>query len=209
MLSLHSGCSLEASDWQPHVAQLHAALSPSYPLPLSRPGLHTVPQSLPFRTSVITPAPFLFILQSPELSPASSPGSGTTGIRREPRALLGGEWLRHLRDFLQERPATSPCGWGQLDRKGPGGPFSCSSLLSSLWQPVNLFSCLSHTKSPLPLTPGPAGFSLGWVPPFPLLSSPWGHHQSLQIISTVSSSRCPFRAWGLALFPDLTKHLPK
>lgn len=50
--------------------------------------------------------------------------------------LLGGEWLRRLRDFLQERPAVSHWGWGQLDRKGPGGPFyvsmSCFSLLCSL-----------------------------------------------------------------------------
>lgn len=83
--------------------------------------------------------------------------------------------------------------------------------------------CPTPRALPLPLTPGPAGFSL-WVGT--LLSTPQqapplapgpkpGSQQPLGQSALpagcsyrISSLQCSFRAWALALFPNLTKHLP-
>lgn len=117
----------------PSIAQVHGAVS-TLSLSHPSPSLHRVPLSQAFHSWLVTtPTPFLFI---PKFNPAPSPGSRTRAVRREPRVLLGCEWLRHLRDFLQERPAMSHWGWGHLDRKGAGGPFSVS------------ISCLSLPSSP-------------------------------------------------------------
>lgn len=144
---------------------LYHSLSPSHPSP----SLHRVPLSQPcprppIHSLLFFPPLSCLFSSLPSSAQLHPPEAGQQGLGGS-QGLLGCEWLRHLRDFLQERPAMSHWGWRHLDRKGAGGLSSCLHLLilTPLFLMAGspfflLFVCLSlllqnHLPSPWTWTP--------------------------------------------------------
>lgn len=90
--------------------------------------------------------------------------------------------------FPSGKASNEPLGVGTSGQKGT----QCAPLCLHLLLLTPLFSCLSHTKSPLPLTPGSAGLSLGVVTLLPVHSrqQPWHLAQSRTLSSPCGSQSC-------------------